>query len=492
MLVEAFCNSEEQGMRFLKFCGDGDSSVMARIKERCPYGYKVEKVPCKNHAVRCYKSGLYSISLNSVLKHTDLRKLLRQNIDRLVKSVNCAIAEATKDDITPQRQKVDRLIAEFRNGLHHVFGDHTNCAAWCQRKELGEENMVPELQEAQIYYEIAKKLDYLIAIADNLRSDRNTNFSECFMSVNNKFQGAKRICRSKKRSYQGRTHCAALRFQKGPGWFRDAYKNVLHQSPNKVVKKLTAMRERREEKSAARRKLHLQNNPEKRKRNKACGSSVGCTEYGPNAAKPDLPNHLYEEKKNEILNDLKKEISTEDSRRQLFQNTIGQFSNRKYKEAKRYRLTASNFGSIMKTRSLKSVPGKVNMVVYPKNIAKKSAIVFGKTHEPVARRKYEFEYGADVRESGLCTNAKYPTLGASPDGIVGEHGIIEIKCLENVYHRKLREFVEDIQSVDSEGRQILIDGKKKPKDSSFSRFCLEIGEDNKLHLKKECLYYFQV
>ena len=51
----------------------------------------------------------------------------------------------------------------------------------------------------------------------------------------------------------------------------------------------------------------------------------------------------------------------------------------------------------------------------------------GNELEPRARDYYELATGNTVVETGLCLHDKLEA-GVSPDGIVGDHGLIEIKC----------------------------------------------------------------
>lgn len=495
MIVDAFCTSEElHGVRYLKYVGDGDSSVMARIKQKCSYGYRVQKVPCKNHLIRCYTNGLYSIALNCALKFPEARKMLRGKIDQLVKAAHCAIHAATQDEVTPHRQKVKSLIENLRNGPKHVFGDHRGCGTWCDKKSLNNvANFVEYLKTANIWKEIEKKVDYMVVNAENLRSNKNTNMDEMFMAVNNKFQGSKRICRSKRRSYQGRTHAAALRYQIGADWSAVMWKRILGCSPNTTLKKISRRRQTTQEKSTAARKLRLEKNPELRARKK--GGHVNltdCSEYGKNAAKDDVPHEIFLERQEAIVQKLEDEISTKEKRDELCQKTVGQFHNPFYLEAKRHRLTASNFGSVFKMTKISSAAGIVDKILYGKNLSGNTAIQYGIMNEERARHKYEQEYGVQVSESGLCTNEKYPLLAASPDGFVGKNGIIEIKCLESVKERKLLEHVAERQGLDESGNVIYIDGKRKRK-NRFSSLCLEIDEKSKkLITKKKHKYALQV
>lgn len=45
-----------------------------------------------------------------------------------------------------------------------------------------------------------------------------------------------------------------------------------------------------------------------------------------------------------------------------------------------------------------------------------------------ARAMYEAKMGVDVEESGLLISKTHPNLAASPDGLVGNDTVLEIKC----------------------------------------------------------------
>lgn len=48
-------------------------------------------------------------------------------------------------------------------------------------------------------------------------------------------------------------------------------------------------------------------------------------------------------------------------------------------------------------------------------------------YESWARGWYQFKYDVDVEETGFAVHDDYQWIGCSPDGLVGEHGLIEIK-----------------------------------------------------------------
>lgn len=56
------------------------------------------------------------------------------------------------------------------------------------------------------------------------------------------------------------------------------------------------------------------------------------------------------------------------------------------------------------------------------------ALQWGTDVEPFARDAYELETGNTVVEVAFVQHPKYPFVGASPDGLVGEKSGLEMKC----------------------------------------------------------------
>ncbi len=63
-----------------------------------------------------------------------------------------------------------------------------------------------------------------------------------------------------------------------------------------------------------------------------------------------------------------------------------------------------------------------------------SAMKWGTETEPQARAAYEFYRGHDVTEVGFVIHPTIEMAGASPDGLVGDDGLIEIKCPNTSTH----------------------------------------------------------
>jgi putative phage-type endonuclease len=56
------------------------------------------------------------------------------------------------------------------------------------------------------------------------------------------------------------------------------------------------------------------------------------------------------------------------------------------------------------------------------------AMAWGTEYEPMARGVYEAKNSAIVLEVGFIPHPSIPNAGASPDGLVGDEGLLEIKC----------------------------------------------------------------
>jgi putative phage-type endonuclease len=72
----------------------------------------------------------------------------------------------------------------------------------------------------------------------------------------------------------------------------------------------------------------------------------------------------------------------------------------------------------------------------PVETFKSDAMQYGTDTEAQARAFYELETGNDVRQCGFIPHPLLEWAGASPDGLVGELGLVEIKCPQPAKHIK--------------------------------------------------------
>ncbi len=77
-----------------------------------------------------------------------------------------------------------------------------------------------------------------------------------------------------------------------------------------------------------------------------------------------------------------------------------------------------------------------------------AAMQWGHDTEPQARAMYEFMRDVAVQQVGLVLHPSINKSHASPDGLVGDDGLIEIKCPNTATH------IETLLSDDVDGRYI--------------------------------------
>lgn len=108
------------------------------------------------------------------------------------------------------------------------------------------------------------------------------------------------------------------------------------------------------------------------------------------------------------------------------------------------RLTASRMSAIM-AKGRNSAPSATRAACMGELIAEYLTGQSGETYinadmqrgtdlEPAARAMYEVATGQMVAEVGLVLHPKNERWGASPDGVVGSDGLLEIKCPRTHVH----------------------------------------------------------
>jgi len=109
--------------------------------------------------------------------------------------------------------------------------------------------------------------------------------------------------------------------------------------------------------------------------------------------------------------------------------TSGQRDNSLWASVRKGRLTASNFGSIIKSVNSGRQPATSLMkkLLGQYDIGGLKAIQWGCTHESVAIKAYERHANTSVIPTGIWLSTS-GCLGASPDGLVGDNKMIEVKC----------------------------------------------------------------
>ena len=128
IIVEGFKTAEEKhGVRYIRFVGDGDSSVYPSLVSSVyvpVWGYAIQKIECANHATKCYRSALEKLvhdnpSYKGKGKLTDaMRKLL-------TKAARCAVKMRSIE--SDKRAATQKIQHDLHNSPLHCFGIHHAC-----------------------------------------------------------------------------------------------------------------------------------------------------------------------------------------------------------------------------------------------------------------------------------------------------------------------------------------------------------------------------
>lgn len=431
IIAEGFRQSEEMyGARYARLIADGDSSVYNNLLATRPYpNLTVEKIECKNHLLRNYCNKLRSIAADTtkytgpdgtVISTKTQRKRVEGSIMRLRSAVSKAVAYR-KTHGEEDKTRITELRKDLLNGPSHVFGEHGKCNErnyFCEGPKNNETNLVPLLKKMGLYYKIMTAVGTLVDNARSLIVDVSSNYAEHFNSIVAKFIGGKRTNFAKKRSYQARCAAAVVSHNSGTPHYK-LHKAMYECSPGKYSKSYEI---RRKNKIIKRAQLRSET-PKCRRRLLVGNTNKSDPHYGENAQRPDLGEDEYKMKTEEFLNSLKK---TEEEVKIIEANTRLQQESTLWREERRRLLTASNFAQVCKRLPHTSCDKLVTRLLYSNEIDVHS-LRYGRENEAVAIQELRAA-GMDISECGLFIDMELPYLAATPDGLLGEDAIVEIKC----------------------------------------------------------------
>jgi hypothetical protein len=151
--------------------------------------------------------------------------------------------------------------------------------------------------------------------------------------------------------------------------------------------------------------------------------------YGPANVYGITNDHDYLAKRPEelFLDSMGITTITEEGCVEVEARTRGQSNNKSWKEERLIRLQSSSFGRICKATQRTDFEKLAKSLTEHKDISSE-AIRHGRKYETTARLAYSDQVKIPVRESGIIVCVEAPFLGCSPDGLVGDDGLLEIKC----------------------------------------------------------------
>ncbi|KAF5307214.1 hypothetical protein FQR65_LT00730 [Abscondita terminalis] len=426
ILVEGFKESEKMyGVKYAKLIADGDSSTYKKILESRPYNnISVEKIVCRNHILRNYCNKLKTLSQDTRFP-LQLRKLISCNILRLRSSIIGAIKYRKNQENIELVDRINSLKEDIQNSIYHVFGEHEKCNEYfCHRKNDKISN-IPSLKSCEeLFFRLQQHLKMVWLNARSLIEDVDSNVVEHFNSVVAKHIGGKRINFSLRGSYQARCAAAVVRFNtKTP--LTEFYHTLCGTSPSKRLQKFELQRQRKIEQDL----LRVKNKTVVRRQR--AKSQKQDSEYGESCQKPDLPEDVLAEEMQKFLETLKK---TDEERNLLQKSTVLQAGCGKWLEERRKLLTASSFYRVCRRRPTTLSKNLVKDLLYNTKSLNIFSLKHGRDNENIAKHQLEAQENLKILPCRLFIHKESYFLGASPDGLVDNNLIIEIKCPSSAYN----------------------------------------------------------
>lgn len=297
--------------------------------------------------------------------------------------------------------------------------------------------------------------------------NENTNVAEQFNALIAKYTGGKRVNFSKSKAFAGRSKLAVLQHNTGRAY--STLCEYMSKTPSRTAQKIEFKR--------IVKKLWSNNKkrPYKPKTSSGGGGAADSNYGSATCSRPDMDDETFAFEREKFLEKLKVNQS---KRKDIERDTLNQQKSIEWKQYRSDLLNASNFGRICSCRSPQSYEGIVKSMLYT-DISNLKQIDHGNFYEEKAIRKLEEVYGISVEKCGLFIDSETSFLGASPDGIVGDNAIVEIKCPYSILEN-------DIDKAILDGKLNVWSRSRKPRKKNVSYIPTIVG------INKKHKWYFQV
>ena len=334
--------------------------------------------------------------------------------------------------------------------------------------------------DEQMLKDIFFYLNRLAEKSERLIGNFTSNLAESWMHIRCKFDGGKVNNKCFRASFYARCYGGALRSSKGPGWSPMVYQQVTGKRPDSVYIQTYRRRSRKHVQSVQ--SNNKQSNKDRKKKRKLEMGRQSSTKkaklkYGQKIL--DDRDDISEQELNAEMNSFYEnnvKVTAEEIER-IEKDTRDQSMNETWFKERKKRLTSSVFGDINSRGINNNTTTLTRRLLYTKFTGNKYTRK-GLNEESITIQEYENYMKArgincEVLKSGLRISESHPFLGASADGVVkivdGTEGLIEVKNL-------------------LQNEKMLIKDAAKEKKT----FCLSCNESNKIQLKRNHKYYYQI
>ncbi|KAL4103976.1 hypothetical protein QTP88_019289 [Uroleucon formosanum] len=240
-----------------------------------------------------------------------------------------------------------------------------------------------------------------------------------------KFIGGKRINFSHKGSYELRCNAAVTAYNEGANRLSSFNKQITDKSPGMYTKQYIKKSTRRIENHSRSRCLFKTS--ERTKTAAKPLTNTGPDEnYGNVLHDPflDLTENQIEAYKRDYLDKL---FLSESQIKILEMRTRRQHQCEEWCIERKKRLTASIFGKVCKMRDKTSRAKTVNDILFG-TFTGNAATRDGIANEVIAKEQPEDLLKIKIQSAGLIVDKNIPFIAASPDGILDDESLVEIKC----------------------------------------------------------------
>ncbi|CAG9864782.1 unnamed protein product [Phyllotreta striolata] len=409
-------------------------------------------------------------------QHLETEEMIRKENEEEIQEVQQEIQDVQQEtqDVQQETQEVQQEIQDVQqetqetqeDNTRHMETGETSVEKTFQQKELLPTNMNAEngckSTKEHVCY---KNWDNSAPAMEADMVVQGFNISEEMHGL--RFNQGKRLNLIQRGSYQRRVQLSGLRYNGKTEWHTSPYKDATGSSPGQHFKTFLKRQVNSAEKKSCRKRLFdgKPDNATKPKKAKMMPNH----DYGPKADQLEDPEMIVQQVE-EIIKGLH---VTELDRDRIQISSIGQFGNEVYESERKHRLTASLFGRVVKRKKHTPCHALVRSILKQSNCMTE-AMEYGILKEKVAKGIFEKSQNLQVSESGLWIDTQNPYLAASPDGLIGNDAIIEVKCLHSA--SKLPATTSTLDEVI---------------DLLGNKICLE-KRDNKIQLKRNHNYYYQV
>lgn len=152
-------------------------------------------------------------------------------------------------------------------------------------------------------------------------------------------------------------------------------------------------------------------------------TEIAASEESADCLVADLDESTYNKKVEIFLNSQKK---TSKEILEIEAQTRLQGGSDLWRNLRRNLLTASNFGTVCKRLPFTRCDSLVTRLLYGDQLDAFS-LVYGREKEVIAISQLK-KMGLEITKCGLFIDKDLPYLAATPDGLIGNDGILEIKC----------------------------------------------------------------